>query len=47
MRAARERPDRIVLPIASETAKQSIERPIPIRTGVRRSMSHGTVGKET
>ena len=34
MRAARERPDFVVLPTASETAKQPIGNPIPIRTAV-------------
>jgi hypothetical protein len=33
--------DRVVVPITSETAKQSIESPIPIRMLVRRSMDYG------
>jgi hypothetical protein len=37
----------VVVPMASETAKQSIERPIPIRAGVRRSMSACRVGGES
>jgi hypothetical protein len=35
----------VVVPIASETAKQSIERPMPIRAGVRRSIFAGIVGR--
>ena len=46
MNAARESPDFVVLPTARETAKQSIESPIPIRTGVRKSIGARIVGKE-
>lgn len=38
MRAARESLDSVVLPMTSETAKQYIETPIPVRIGVRRSI---------
>jgi hypothetical protein len=36
----------VVVPIASETAKQSIERPMPIRAGVRRSICACMVSRE-
>jgi hypothetical protein len=46
MRTARGSLDFVVLLIASETAKQSIESLIPIRTGVGRSIRAGIVGNE-
>jgi len=46
MRTDRESSDFVVLPIASETTKQSIESPIPVRTWMRKSMCPGVVVKE-
>jgi len=44
MRAARESLDSVVLPMTSETAKESIESPKLVRIGVRRSMYGEFVG---